>query len=254
MKKMLLMVFMISSLFLLASCRDKVNNNNTFQVVFFTYKGDNSIKTIENVPMNSKIPQVEEPVRDGFEFLGWALDINGNTIIDLNEYLVTKSVTIFAIWLQGELSITYHLNGGAFVSGVDVPYAFEVGKTVFLPNATRTGYTFDGWYDKPAEEVAKGETPIRDTSKFTKSLELYAVWTAKRIRVTFKSEVSGVQLPQPSIQLIAFDSVIAFPDYTDKVAGYIFLGWFDASGKQYINGELFTRATDVTITAKFQAI
>ncbi|MDY0276789.1 MAG: InlB B-repeat-containing protein [Acholeplasma sp.] len=115
----------------------------------------------------------------------------------------------------------------------------------------RVGYNFTGWFDVPSEQVVQGQESIRDTKDLSSSISLYAKWTPKRVRVTFKSEVSGVSLPKPSIQLIDFDSIINFPDYTDVVDGYEFLGWFDGAGKQYINGEKFDRSTDVTITAKF---
>ena len=49
-----------------------------------------------------------------------------------------------------------------------------------LPDATRTGYIFDGWYTA----ISDG-TKVNESNKITTNQTIYAHWTAKTIEVTF---------------------------------------------------------------------
>ncbi len=251
MKKIVIFIVMVFSLLFVSSCGDKKIITNTYQVVFFTFRNDNSIQPIHDVEPNSKIEKPEEPSRDGFEFIKWATDQYGENEWDFENDVVTKSMTLFAIWIQGEFTITFELYGGTFPPTAVIPDSYLEDVTVYFPQPNRIGYEFVGWFLLPPEEVMEGQTGLFSTINLSGSIILYAKWKARGIKITFKSEIPGVQLPKPPIQIIQFDSIINFPDYTDLFEDYTFLGWFDALGNQYINGELFQKASEGTITAKF---
>ena len=91
------------------------------------------------------------------------------------------------------------------------------GKPVaVLPEPTREGYTFAGWYTKK-----KGGTKVTAATKFTKATTLYARWTLRKYRVTLLpgegcASLSGQGLhPYGSTVTI---SAVAQP-------GYKFYGW-----------------------------
>ncbi len=85
-----------------------------------------------------------------------------------------------------------------------------------LPEPTRTGYAFLGWYTKKS-----GGTKVTAATKFSKSTTLYARWTLRKYWVTLLpgegcASLSG-QGPHPYGSSVAI-SAVALP-------GYRFRGW-----------------------------
>lgn len=254
MKKILSILTLLAFSLILVSCSDKKIVIDSYQVIYYTYGNDkNSIPPLKGINQGTKLEVPKDPVREGYEFMGWFKDSSGNSPWEFDIDVVNESITIYAKWiLVSEFTIDYNLNGGNFSDNTKVPTLFEPdGNPIYFPIPTKTGYVFSGWYEKPIDEIMTGDKALTNTHGIKRSLYLHANWKANRIKVTFKSEVSGVQLPKPYIQMIEYGSIIDFPNYTGVIPGQKFLGWFDSTGTQYKNGEQFLRATEVTITARF---
>ena len=118
---------------------------------------------------------VDEPIRDGYEFLGWsenpgATEQQYEKDIKIN---CTKDMELYAVWKEVTYIITYDANGGF---GLEITAEVAPGESVkLIANPyTRNGYQFLGWSTSSlainAEYLAgKQYTP-------TKSTTLYAVW------------------------------------------------------------------------------
>ena len=124
-------------------------------------EGENEIIGKYGVTVN-----IAAPTRDGYEFACWNPQ--------LPETFPATNATYTATWAkEGDYVITYNLNGGTNASDNPASYNVETA-TIKLKNATKTGYTFGGWYTDEACTEAK--TQIEKGS--TGNLTLYAKWNA----------------------------------------------------------------------------
>jgi uncharacterized repeat protein (TIGR02543 family) len=120
----------------------------------------------------SEINIPDEPLRNGFTFLGWFFDNNTFqiplTLTSFIEKPISKNITVFASWSALTFTITFESNGGSFVS----PIILNTNQNIsFPPNPTKPGNSFGGWYiDNQLEtKFTSGRMPPND-------LTLYARW------------------------------------------------------------------------------
>ena len=94
-----------------------------------------------------------------------------------------SSVEAYTIFYGGwRYVVTFDSTGGvATTSSKSVVYGQKYGE---LPNATRTGYSFAGWFTE--KEEGKGEK-VTENDTVTKEFDhtLYAQWTANNYTLTF---------------------------------------------------------------------
>ncbi len=135
------------------------------------------------------------------------------------------------IVLYGELepytfTITYVTNGGEYMdTGL-----YNVENDFELPEATRAGYTFKGWYTSPdLAEESKIDSIIRKGTR-NGNLTVYAKWQANTYIVTFRTTIDGQALPQQHV--VYGESFIFDKAYSD---GRIFNGWKDENGRMLTN-------------------
>ena len=204
--------------------------------------------------------------RDGYDFAKWSTKRTG-TDSDLaadakikNEGIfavpkdkqVTK-ITLYATWTAKNLTATLTLNGGTLDDSIVVTTAtagkyvvaedkatattsFTADAALVLPTTiTRTGYTFDGWYDKQiGTEGAKKVTKIAKGT--TAPTTVYAKWTAVEYTITLNYNGKAVETA-PSGWTNAADNGSATVKYTCEAAqllpetitaptGFEFDGWY----------------------------
>ena len=101
------------------------------------------------------------------------LDVDAN-VLETDEDNNTQSIT-FTVVAKDEptptnYTVTFNANGGSVSPATrTVTSGAAVGT---LPDATRSGYTFDGWFT-----AASGGTEITDSTKVTANVTYYAHWT-----------------------------------------------------------------------------
>lgn len=135
------------------------------------------------------IGYIPDPIRDEHSFNGWFTEREGGDQIT-PETVVTSNCTYYAQWTYIEKppvqpdEPTYKVsfnanNGNCSTESIDVqnnqPYTS-------LPNATRTGFNFDGWYT-----LAVGGDKINNdtTVNLQSNQTLYAHWTHKTYSITY---------------------------------------------------------------------
>ena len=102
-----------------------------------------------------------EVTKSGYDFAGWSPSVADN--------MPAANTTYTATWAE-RFTVTYDAKSGS----VDPTSATgSTVSTVTLPEPTRTGYIFDGWYDSGDEEVGDAEDEYGPTADIT----LYAKWT-----------------------------------------------------------------------------
>ncbi len=105
------------------------------------------------------------PVKKGYTFAGWNVTVPAK--------MPAKKLTIKALWEANYVTVKFNVNGGNALieSTVKVQEYTAYG---VLPDATRTGYSFSGWYT-----AKSGGTKITVDTVCEGNITLYAHWKAK---------------------------------------------------------------------------
>lgn len=133
-----------------------------------------SSEKIRYVKYSKKIGSLPSPTRTGYAFLGWYTKKSGGTKITSSRVVKAKT-TFYAHWAKNSAKVTIKLNknsGSCSKTSITTTYGGKLGT---LPKATRSGYTFLGWYTKKS-----GGTKVSASTKTIKVLQytktLYAHW------------------------------------------------------------------------------
>ena len=186
--------------------------------------------------------------RTGYTFKGWNEKADG-TGSDWTSWIgkswtwtYTKNITLYAQWTANQYQLTLNPNNGSFSDGTtaaktlnpDLIYNGYNWCDISSQKVSRTGYTFDGWYDK-----ASGGEKVYDVNgscvtgtywknniyQHTGNLTIYAHWTAKNVTVTFHRNTDSNDTTT-SQQTFTYD--VVGQKFTDKgwsKTGYTLLGW-----------------------------
>lgn len=143
-----------------------------------------------------------------------------------------KTVTLYAQWKlkSGCYTVKYNLNGGKNSSANPAAYS-STGKDITLKNASKSGYSFDGWFKK--SDFSGGKV-TKITAKTKKNVTLYAKWV-KSYKIQF---VANGGTGKMSKQTLVVGKAEKLSPNTFKQKCYSFAGWNtkkDGSGKTYKN-------------------
>ncbi len=220
MEKFRQLLFMLAT-FLLAfmqvSCEalgDETEDEDSITyIVTFETNGGTAIVPIEIVS-GKTITLPAEPIRTGYIFDGWYLDISLLTEYNFSS-LITTNITLYAKWIASTYTVTYQTNGGSSVTSQTIKYY----STATAPTTTYYGYTFVGWYSNEALT-----TLYNFNSPITADITLYAKWSVDSYAVTFNSN-GGTTV---NTQYIEYNSTATQPTSPTK-DGYTFAGWYSNS-------------------------
>ena len=174
-----------------------------------------------------------ECTKEDYVFTGW---YDGDTCIGQagDDYTVADDVTLKAHYEKKEAAtctITFDADGGKMEGGTIIA---KEGDTVILPNCTKEGYKFTGWYDgdrfigKAGEEyTVSADVTLKARYEKEKEEEKPVICT-----VTFDAD--GGETVRKSISTEKGSAVIL--PLCSKT-GYEFLGWFLASDENICAGQ-----------------
>ena len=169
-----------------------------------------SLKMDVSYKFGETVNKLSDPVKEGYTFTGWDVTVP--------DTMPAEDLTITALWIAIEYTITYNPNGGTLPEGMVTKYTAE-SATITLPTPTREGYTFSGWYDN-ADFSGTAVTEIPAGSVGNR--EFWAKWTA-----------SG-------------DTVYTVEHYFEDLEGKFVL---DAAKTQELSGETGSEVTANALTA-----
>lgn len=140
--------------------------------------------------------------------------------------------------------ITYQLNKGT--NNKKNPKKYKNNKTTKLYSPTRKGYTFKGWYSDK-----KFKKRVKKIKKGTKGkIKLYAKWTAKSYKITYK--LNGGTNNTLNVSKYTYAKTVTL--YAPTRVGYVFKGWYTDSGftKQVTKIKKGTTTGAITLYALWQ--
>ena len=236
----------------------KVNNVNSqtlyarweriYVRVAFDANGGKVGTSSTNIAMGEKY-SLPTPERKYYSFDGWYTDKNGGTKVTSSDVMSTgERHTLYAHWTVKSVTVTYDAGSGSVKGDASVKYNLgtEYGKKL----ATRTGYTFMGWYTKANGSGKK----VLETDIVTDEKEhtLYAYWSNKAITITLDPQ-SGT-LSERSIKAEYDKEYGTLP--TPKRKGYTFEGWYTSAsgGNRVTESTVCKDEKDATLYARWAEI
>ena len=149
------------------------------------------------------------PVRPGYTFKGW---YNGETQVTDGTWTTASDLTLTAKWEANQYQVTLNVNGGEMTESTNMTVTYD--QAFKLPEPTRTGYTFLGWY--------AGETKYESgTWTGTANVSLTAKWTKEGYKITY--DLAGGTNHESNPDLYTVDDTVVLKAPTRD--GYTFLGW-----------------------------
>ncbi|MCL2592654.1 MAG: InlB B-repeat-containing protein [Defluviitaleaceae bacterium] len=161
-----------------------------------------------------------KPQREGHTFLGWFLNIDGSgtSIYRLSpEDEFDADIDLFASWSANSYVVSFNVNGGNELDNNSLTVNF--GQEYNLPEPTKTGFTFKGWFNGSALIAQTGIWNIIE------NVTLIASWSANSYTLTF--EVNGGDALQEDTLAVVFGESYHLPEPTR--VGHTFVGWFNDS-------------------------
>lgn len=171
------------------------------------------------------IPHKEAEPGYQYNFVGWEVEdeeTGTKEVVKLIDMKKDKPITAYAVYRVIKLpyEIVYNLNGGAIKGEYKTSYT--VTDKYQLPEPTKAGYTFIGWYDSDKYTTLVREIKAGTTGK----ISLYAKWEAIKYQIKYNLD-GGVQAPNAITEFtIATNAKLPTPTKENAV----FAGWYDKEG------------------------
>ena len=192
---------------------------STYTVTFEANEGTAEPKP-QTVIYGSTYGKLPTLTRDGYTFAGWFTEQNGGTKVMADTKVKTaKDHTLYAHWTAKKYTVKFNANGGTVEPAdaeMTVTYGNPYGK---LPEPTRKGYTFVGWFTNP-----NGGTQVKADAEVTTAANrtLHAHWTQNIYTVTIKADKDGKVI---ETQQIPEGGLAKKPAKEPVREGYTFIGW-----------------------------
>ena len=195
-------------------------------------------------------------VATGYQFDGWYTAATGGTQLSTSTtytYYPTAATTVYARFSAKKYNITYKDQGNVAFSGSHAsghPTQHTYGTATTLKTATKTGYTFGGWFTNSGC-TGSAVTSLGATT-YTANITLYAKWTEKpKYTVTISSDGNGIVTPNTAQVGEIPVSITATPN-----DGYKFKNWTKTGNVTIANANnastTITATGTGTVTANFE--
>ena len=158
-------------------------------------------------------PNMSGALPEGCNFLGWATDPEGTNIVfsfsgfdlELSEgnkpyykptsrletpYYITADTTFYAVYDVKSYSIEYNLNGGTL--GENFPSSWTYPEKLNIPDATKAGSVFAGWYydENFTVKYNNGDAP-NSSYVSDNTFRLYAKFTVPGLKFRSRTSTDG---------------------------------------------------------------
>ncbi len=182
-----------------------------------------------SVTFDSAIPRLSTvPSRNGYEFKGYWSSLGGTGTqyygadgIGIGNWTIAGNATAYANWSPVTYTISYNTDGGTINVAPQTSYTIE-SNTFSLPtDVTRTGWSFNGWYNSSGARV----TQI--TKGTTGNLSFTAQWSRNSYSVTLNPNQGVIDSSFGTLTSYSYGIGAALPSPSQVTrAGYTFDGWY----------------------------
>ena len=235
-------------------------STNSFTVTYDT-QGGSSVTGVTTLTGGS-LANPGTPTRAGYTFAGWFIGSSGGAALTFPYvHNQTSNFTLFAQWTANTYTVLYEYNGATANSSSASANYLTGGAGINLPNPTKTGYGFAGWFESSTLSGTAVSSPYTTTQNRT----LYAKWTANNYSVSYSISViengetvtatSGTAPVDNSNYNIGQNLVVSANTGQLSRTGYVFAGWVtnsDGSGVAYSASQTITfGAANITLYPKW---
>lgn len=200
-------------------------NVKQFTIDFDLNDGVGTVSSVSCTYVSCELPDTI-PTKTGYDFEGWMYE---GTLYEAGDKVTieaTGTITLTAKWVNSKVyKIKYDLDGGTF-DGTPV-ITFIAGETSVLPNPTKDGYTFNGWYS--------GNTKITSVSGLTADVEVTAKWSPITYTIYLYADSEGNELLNEIY--CEYDDTCGLGDNSDSFEHQRLLGWSKSAGGNVFYGD-----------------
>ena len=203
-------------------------DDQTFQFNVYQRLRDNTFTKYYAISFNGNGGTPAKPeILSYLKFLGWAKTTSGDVAYANKANVVNittgTNVTLYAKWGAAD--------------------------KISLPNASRSGYSFTGWYTSSSGGTKIGNSGDEYTP--TRDIAFYAHWTANSYTVTFDPTLGTVST---RTRTVTFGRAYGTPWPVAESDEYEFLGWFTEAngGTQVTSSTIVTTPRNHTLYAHWK--
>ena len=187
----------------------------TYEIIYESNGGSYIDPQYYNIEI--AISNLPTPTRDGYNFAGWYQnsDFSGAQVaeIAMGTY---GDIQLYAKWNLISYTITFNVNGGDSLANM----TFTIESEWFrLPEPTRTGFAFDGWY-KDSAFLTEAVDGISQGSYG--DITFYAKWVSNGYTIQYDS-MGGTEIRDTVYTVETETFTLSEPTRV----GYTFAGWYD---------------------------
>lgn len=185
--------------------------------VYFDENGGSLIPNLLNTEYGSTLADNPIPTRTNYVFANWhtSPSLSDESIFPLDAP-ITMDMTLYASYTGAEFALTLDTGTGEPMSPLPIFY----DETYPTPeDATKTGYTFDGWFDAPESDPEA--SPFDFGATVTGDTTAYAHFSPIEYTVTFEPENGEGSFTDTGF----YDDYFFAPDSEPTRDNYSFMHW-----------------------------
>lgn len=185
--------------------------------VSFNSNDGSTVDDITEVPYNSTITALSDPVKPGFVFGGWYKEKELVNRWDFDNDKVTSDITLYAKWTINSYTLVYRAGANGSIRGNTTQTVNRGGSGTTVTAVPDTGYRFVRWSDGVT-------TASRTDTNVTGNIEVTAEFEINTYTATFDSNGGSIV----SSQTVPYNTTAAEPE-TPAREGCMFEGWYSDS-------------------------
>lgn len=196
-------------------------------VVIFNANGGLVDEASREIAIGTAIGELPVPMQDGFDFAGWWTQLDGGELVTSDTVVDGEWETLYAHW--EELVVPMYMiwldaQGGTVAE--DLLFVQDGKPIGELPEPTRDGYIFGGWWTDIVGGMQVTNSTIIDNGYISAQGDfLYAHWEELPFLITFNPGEGSVDEQVRQVPRGLSIGGLPVPART----GYNFVGWFTAA-------------------------
>ena len=223
--------------------------------VLLHYSVDGEIEHTQTVAYDTTESDFADPVKYGYEFIGWFADAACETPFDFGSYFAqtdkAAETTVYAAF-EEIIEIFYYADGELFATQtVDDDTTAAIANQPSMP-----GYVFAGWYDGKGADAQKFDFEAYFDDPDKTDATVYARFdqiAEDAVQISYVAD--GLQW---RTQVVEGDIVTPATVDDPVKEGYVFAGWYeDAAFENLFVLDDFVASqdkTDITVYARFDVV